>query len=247
MSRYANRVDEVLGFKAPKWVDEIVMRRKIDRRSGDLTEIEHVLSDEAWKVHTMLLHVTESSALSARALGYTVIEADLARHRAAAQEHEVRLPRVLRAHERPEDGAMNQSDAQRFRQLLAGVYSFYRQELSDFQSDVWWQALRSFEYDVAKDAFNRHLLNPDNGQFLPKPADIVKLTGGGTADRALVAWTKFDQAVKHVGSWDSVVFDDAIIHQVADDMGGWSALCGGRRRSGRSPRTNSCSDIAAMR
>ncbi len=121
---------------------------------------------------------------------------------------------------------MNQSDAARFRELVQGVYSFYRREVSDFQLNVWWHALKQLDYEAVKDAFNRHLLNPDNGQFEPKPADIVKLIGGGTQDRALVAWSKFELAVQFVGSWDTVVFDDPIIHAVAQDMGGWVELCG---------------------
>jgi hypothetical protein len=120
---------------------------------------------------------------------------------------------------------MNQNDAGRFRELLQGVYSYYRIELSQFHIDVFWHALKAFDFAPVQDAFNRHVQNPDNGQFLPKVADIVKLIGGGTADRALLAWSKFEIAVQYVGSWDSVVFDDPIIHQVADDMGGWMELC----------------------
>jgi hypothetical protein len=120
---------------------------------------------------------------------------------------------------------MNPNDAPRFKELLTGVYSYYRIELSQFHIDVFWQALKSFDFGAVQDAFSRHVQNPDNGQFLPKVADIVKLIGGGTADRALLAWSKFEIAVQYVGSWDSVVFDDPIIHQVADDMGGWTDLC----------------------
>jgi hypothetical protein len=120
---------------------------------------------------------------------------------------------------------MNPNDAPRFKELLTGVYSYYRIELSQFHIDVFWQALKSFDFGAVQDAFSRHVQNPDNGQFLPKVADIVKLIGGGTADRALLAWTKFEIAVQYVGSWDSVVFDDPIIHQVAEDMGGWTDLC----------------------
>lgn len=120
---------------------------------------------------------------------------------------------------------MTKDEAPRFRQLLVGVASFYGKEASDFQLAVWWQALSRLEFEAVQDAFNRHLLNADNGQFMPKPADIVKLIGGGTSDRALVAWSKFELAVQFVGSWETVVFDDPIIHQVVEDMGGWVELC----------------------
>lgn len=120
---------------------------------------------------------------------------------------------------------MIRDDAQRFRQLVNGVYSFYGKEISEFQLDVWWGALKALDFEAVKDAFNRHLVNPDGGKFLPRPADIVELVGGGTVDRALVAWTKFELAVRNIGSWETVVFDDAIIHRVAEDMGGWRELC----------------------
>ena len=57
------------------------------------------------------------------------------------------------------------------------------------------------------DALNRHAVNPDNGQFLPKPADIVRLINGNTVDRALVAWSTVERAIRSTGPYQSVVFD----------------------------------------
>jgi len=70
----------------------------------------------------------------------------------------------------------------------------------------------------------RHLMNPDTGQFLPKPADIVRMLGGRTLDRALMAWAKVDKAVRQIGTYESVVFDDALIHRVLHEMGGWVGM-----------------------
>lgn len=120
---------------------------------------------------------------------------------------------------------MNRSDHERFSEVLQGVYSFYRADLSTFHVEVWWAAMKPFSFDAVRDAFNRHLVNPDNGQFLPKPADLCKLIDGGTVEKALLAWSKFEAAVSHVGCYQSVAFDDPIIHAVAHDMGGWPLLC----------------------
>lgn len=119
---------------------------------------------------------------------------------------------------------MKQQDFQQFHEGIEGVYSFYNRELSRFALDVWWNAMKPFDLAVVIDAFNRHLMNPDNGQFLPKPADLVKLLGGSTQDRALVAWAKVDKALRRIGTYESVVFDDPIIHRVLHDMGGWVPL-----------------------
>jgi len=119
---------------------------------------------------------------------------------------------------------MKSTDAEQFRVMLTGVYAFYRQEFSDFAVGVWWEAMKPFDFAAVKDALNRHCVNPDNGQFLPKPADVVKLLGGSNLDRATLAWTKTLKAVQHVGTYESVCFDDPIINAVIHEMGGWIAM-----------------------
>lgn len=120
---------------------------------------------------------------------------------------------------------MQANEFNNFRALLTNVFAFYNQDITDFALDVWWEALKQYDFAAIKSALNRHCVNPDNGQFLPKPADVVKLLQGSTNDSALVAWAKVDKAVKQIGGYASVVFDDPIIHATIDDMGGWIKLC----------------------
>ena len=122
---------------------------------------------------------------------------------------------------------MQPSDAKQFRTLLSGVFGFYGKDLSEFALSVWWEAMRPFDFAAVRDALNRHAVNPDNGQFLPKPADVVRLLRGSTLDSALVAWAKVDKAVRQIGSYASVTFDDPVIHRVIADMGGWVSVCSG--------------------
>jgi len=119
---------------------------------------------------------------------------------------------------------MKQDDFQRFKEGIEGVYNFYNKELSTFALDVWWNSLRAYDLSAVIDSFNRHLMNPDTGQWLPKPADLVKMFGGRTQDRALQAWSKVDRSVRSVGAYESVVFDDPLIHRVLHEMGGWIGL-----------------------
>jgi hypothetical protein len=113
---------------------------------------------------------------------------------------------------------------EKFREGIVGVMSFYGKDVSRFALDIWWNALKQYDLAAITTAFNRHLMNPDSGQFQPKPADIVKMLQGTTQDAALSAWAKVDKAVRHIGTYRSVVFDDPIIHVVLHDMGGWMAL-----------------------
>lgn len=119
---------------------------------------------------------------------------------------------------------MRTDDFQKFHDGIVGVMGFYGKSVSSFALDVWWTALKGHDLAAIVDAFNRHLANPDAGQFPPKPADIIRMLRGSTQDSALRAWAKVDQAVRCVGTYADVVFDDALIHRVIQDMGGWIAL-----------------------
>lgn len=111
-----------------------------------------------------------------------------------------------------------------FADLLAGVMDLYGKPISEFATQVWWEALRPYDLPAVRLAFSRHVQNPDSGQFAPKPADVIRMLGGTTQDSALRAWAKIDKAVRHVGTYASVAFDDALIHRVLHDMGGWVGL-----------------------
>ena len=84
--------------------------------------------------------------------------------------------------------------------------------------------MQRFDLVAVRDALGRHCMNPDSGQWLPKPADVVKLLEGGTLDAAQIAWSKVQRAIESVGTYQSVVFDDAAIHLALTDMGGWILL-----------------------
>ena len=119
---------------------------------------------------------------------------------------------------------MQTDDFQKFHDGIAGVMGFYGKSVSTFALDVWWNALKVYDLPAVVDAFNRHLANPDAGQYAPKPADIIRMLQGSTQDSALRAWAKVDQAVRQAGTYCDVVFDDALIHRVIHDMGGWIGL-----------------------
>ena len=109
--------------------------------------------------------------------------------------------------------------------MIAQTYEFYEKEFSEFAITVWLGALKGFEMEQIKRAFAYHIARADNGQFMPKPADIVRILRGSTSDRASVAWGKVDKAVRSIGNYQSIVFDDPIIHLVIEDMGGWVQIC----------------------
>jgi hypothetical protein len=116
---------------------------------------------------------------------------------------------------------MTEHDFKKFHDGLTGVMSFYGKDLSTFALDVWWSALKRYDLPSITSAFNRWLANPDDGQYAPKPAHVIKMLGGCSMDKALQAWAKVDKSIRQVGTYESVVFDDPVIHRVMHEMGGW--------------------------
>lgn len=119
---------------------------------------------------------------------------------------------------------MQQSDFDQFSQILNATADLYGKKMSDMALALWWNAMQQYDLAAVRDGLSRHMQNPDSGQFMPKPADVIKFIGGSTQDAALLAWAKVDRAVRSVGTYQTVVFDDLIIHAVVSDMGGWVSL-----------------------
>jgi hypothetical protein len=120
---------------------------------------------------------------------------------------------------------MHEGDRKRFVALLTSAMSYYSKDVSDFMLSIYWSGLARFDYEDVSRAFTLHAQNPDNGQWAPKVADIVKLIEGSTATQGMLAWSKVRAAIGSVGRMRSVAFDDALIHAVIGEMGGWYSLC----------------------
>ena len=119
---------------------------------------------------------------------------------------------------------MVDSELAEFANTLLSVADYYGKELSTGVVDLYWQGLREYDLAAVQKALWTHAKNPDTGQFMPKIADVSKVMQGRTADQAAIAWSKVNQAVRRVGTYQDVVFDDAVIHRVLADMGGWTLL-----------------------
>lgn len=108
-----------------------------------------------------------------------------------------------------------------FSRILLAVADYYGKELSENVVDLYWNGLREYDLASVKRALWAHARNPDSGQFMPKIADVARVMQGRTDDQAAIAWSKVNQAVRRVGTYQCVVFDDPVIHRVIADMGGW--------------------------
>lgn len=121
--------------------------------------------------------------------------------------------------------ALQPNDRAEFSEILTRTAEMYGTKMQPSLLELWWDVLADFDMPAIRRALTMHLRNPDTGQFMPKPADVIRMLGGTTLDAAQIAWAKVHGAVRRVGSWMDVIFDDPLIHCVLGDMGGWVLLC----------------------
>jgi len=115
----------------------------------------------------------------------------------------------------------NKSDE--YQKFLINMHRYYEKTLDEFSSELWLGLAKEFGEEKIMTVCRKHFLDPENGRFMPKLADISKILGGTGKELGQVAWSKFIRAVKMVGTYETVVFDDYIIHMVCDAMGGYIA------------------------
>ncbi len=119
---------------------------------------------------------------------------------------------------------MHRTDMPRFLEVMTGVSEVYGRKFTDAAMDIYFNALGQYDIETVVSAISAHVKNPDNGQFFPKPADIIRMIGGSSKDSSYIAWSKVDRAVRRIGVYESVAFDDEIIHVTISDMGGWASF-----------------------
>ena len=120
---------------------------------------------------------------------------------------------------------MNVADSAKFRVLVTQVMSYYGKDVTDFTLQVFWDGLKDFSLDDVSKALSIHARDADKGQWSPKVADIVRILEGGNSDRAAMAWSKVGHAIRCVGPYQTIIFDDPLVHAVITEMGGFSKLC----------------------
>ena len=66
---------------------------------------------------------------------------------------------------------MSANNKAEFSTLIAEALSFWGGEVTNFSLGVWWLSLQGYGMADLRKAFSIHAMDPDRGQFQPKPAD----------------------------------------------------------------------------
>lgn len=120
---------------------------------------------------------------------------------------------------------MLKDDFEMFSKIWEATLAVYGKQATQQQIGMTFRALQDYDlYDVRR-AIDSHMKDPDQGRFIPKPADIVRHVTGDPETRAMQAWTKVQDAIGRKGPWKSIIFDEREIMATIEDMGGWQSLC----------------------
>jgi len=121
---------------------------------------------------------------------------------------------------------MNQNDKDRFLKAFTFMAEVFAKENSKILLNAYFKAMDKFTIDEVVSAIETAICNV---KFFPKPVELIEMITGGSQnieDRALIEAGKVLKAIKRIGKYKSVQFDDAFTQAViVQTFGGWVKMC----------------------
>jgi hypothetical protein len=114
---------------------------------------------------------------------------------------------------------MSRDDFPAFAVELGKTGELFGEVLSESRIAVYFEALAELPIGTVQRGL---ALARQRCKFFPKPGDVYELVVGTPADEAEVAWSRFLDAARRIGSYDSVDFGDEALHETVRVIwGGW--------------------------
>lgn len=123
---------------------------------------------------------------------------------------------------------MNNSDREKFKLNINGLGELYGKEISKPLLTIYYNVLKEFTLDQVIDAINVHVTDIKNGQFFPKPADIIRHLNAGKPSveaKAEMAWAEINQKISSIGSYGNLTMNDNQALATVKALGGWKNIC----------------------
>ena len=126
---------------------------------------------------------------------------------------------------------MKPEDRERFCVAMGTMAEVFQKKPSQSLAEIYFDVLKDMDIDTFEKACARLFNTRTITGTFPLVAEIREAAGGGK--HALVlriqqAWDKFIYALRRHGYYDSVIFDDPIIHAILRSWGGWLEWSGNR-------------------
>ena len=105
-----------------------------------------------------------------------------------------------------------------FTKILTGLAAMFDKPLTELLRDMYFGALQDLTIEQINNAGNQLART---ATFFPKPVEFRNAINGNQDEAAIAAWKKVLKAKSKAGQYQSVKFDDPVIHSVIKLMGGW--------------------------
>lgn len=115
----------------------------------------------------------------------------------------------------------------KFEITFLAMCEMYDKEVSKPLTKLYFSVLEAA--GLSDEDFQRavaHVMATHKYASLPKPAEIIECVAGSPDDAAIIAIQKLESAMRDIGGYDSIAFDDPVLHVlVSGAEGGWPGLC----------------------
>ena len=140
---------------------------------------------------------------------------------------------------------MKQTDFKEFKRAFGTLCELFEKEATAIMQAVYFKALSHYEIGPVTKAIEAAMIGC---RFFPKPVELLELLDGGGKqaldDAAQLAALDVMNAVKRVGAYNTVVFEDPVTAAVIQEgFGGWVRICADL---GSKSEKWFCKDFAAM-
>ncbi len=112
-----------------------------------------------------------------------------------------------------------------FIKMMNVLGELYQKSITSTLLEIYWCTLKGYLFEDIRKAALHHLNHPQEGRFMPKPANFLQYLVKNHKQMALEAWGKVESAIRYSGRYGNVRFNDPMIIQVIRKMGGWGQMC----------------------
>lgn len=111
-----------------------------------------------------------------------------------------------------------------FAENITGLAEVFNTEMTDSKLKIYYLALQGLTdnqfIQAVEGVIKTHVYNT-----MPKPAEFLELFREDKDSKATESLLQLENAIRKYGYYDSVQFDDPVIHKTVEALGGWQNIC----------------------
>ena len=123
---------------------------------------------------------------------------------------------------------MDNQDKKEFATLITSMSELYGKEASTDLMKLYFEILIDYSIEDVKQGFNKHVLDPKQGTFFPRPADVVRHISSNQPSleaKGEMAWAIINKKISSLGSYVNLELGDRQALAAVKALGGWKYVC----------------------